>query len=80
MGERSVDELEGYAIPPPFATPLVESVAAARRVPLRALTVAQIGLLIGQSQALPYLLPVALDRLDRDPLVAGDFNPRRFGR
>jgi CDI immunity proteins len=73
MAEKSVDELEGYGIPPPFATPLIESVAAARRVPLRALSVEQLRLLIGQSQALTYLLPVALDRLERDPLVAGDF-------
>jgi hypothetical protein len=75
MSEKSVDEPEGYAIPPPFATGLIEAVAAARRVPLQALSVEQLRLLIEQSQALTYLIPVAVDRLERDPLVAGDFYP-----
>jgi hypothetical protein len=73
MVEKSVDQLDGYSIAPPFPTPPIERVAAARRVPLRGLSVEQLRLLIGQGEAVAYLLPLALDRLELDPFVGGDY-------
>lgn len=39
------------------------------------LSVEDLRLLIGQKIALPYLVPVAIEQLERDPLVQGDFYP-----
>jgi len=39
------------------------------------LTVEDLRLLIGQNIALPYLIPLALEKLEEDPLAAGDFHP-----
>jgi hypothetical protein len=73
IAEKSIDELEGHSMPPPFASGLTQRIAVARRVPLRRLSIEQLRLLIGQGEAAVYLLPIALDRLDQDPLAEGDF-------
>ena len=44
-----------------------------RRKPLRDLTDEEIRLAIGQKMGLRFLMPLAVERLDINPLVAGDF-------
>lgn len=70
--EKSVDQIEGKAIEPPFLTPLVERIARTRRVPLQQLSTEDLRLLIGQRQGLPHVLHLALARLEADPFLAGD--------
>jgi len=67
--EKSVDELVGYSMRRPFASGMSEDIAVARRLPIRELSANQLRLLIQNGEAVGYLLPLALDDLERDPLV-----------
>ena len=69
---KSVDDLEGHRPEPPFASPLMERIALARRVPLAQLTVENLRLLVTQRQAPTYIVPAALERLEEHPFAAGD--------
>jgi hypothetical protein len=46
-----------------------------RRVQLRLLTVENLRILIGQSIGLLFLIPLALEQLEKNPLAEGDFYP-----
>ncbi|HUE73834.1 MAG TPA: contact-dependent growth inhibition system immunity protein [Pirellulaceae bacterium] len=59
--------------PPDHSSSLVQDVHRLRDVPLKDLSIGDIRLLIGQSVGLRYLVPVALDSLERDPLAEGTF-------
>ncbi|HVU70252.1 MAG TPA: contact-dependent growth inhibition system immunity protein, partial [Ktedonobacteraceae bacterium] len=73
---QSLQELEmqdwGEA---PFPSYLVRTCHALRRKPLRDFTVEDLRIMIGQNISLDYLIPLALEHLQQDPLVAGDFFP-----
>ena len=69
---KSVDDLEGPHPAAPFASPLIERIARARRVPLGQLSTETLRLLVSQRQALSYTLPVTLARLEEDPFAEGD--------
>jgi hypothetical protein len=56
-----------------FSSHLVLTIHALRRKPLGDLTVEEIRLLIGQNMSLDYLMPLAIEHLQQDPFVAGDF-------
>lgn len=58
---------------PDHSSSLVHDVHRLRNVPLKDLSTGDIRLLIGQSVGLPYLVPVALDALEKDPLAEGSF-------
>jgi hypothetical protein len=60
---------------PPDATGLVMSVHAARQKPLAELTVEDLRVLIGQNESLGRLVPLALLRLEENPLSEGDYYP-----
>ncbi|MEL6977907.1 MAG: contact-dependent growth inhibition system immunity protein [Pseudomonadota bacterium] len=60
---------------PSFPSRLVTTCHRLRRIPIRDLSVEDLRLLIGQSIGLEYLVPLAIERLDEDPLAAGDFFP-----
>lgn len=60
---------------PPFPSRLVRTCHALRRKPLRDFTVEDLRIMIGQDISLNYLIPLALEHLQQDPLVAGDFFP-----
>jgi hypothetical protein len=68
--EKSLDELEGVSMRPPYVSGMVEHIADARRVPVGRLELLDLRLLLSQQQAPRYLLPVALDRLEADPLMS----------
>ena len=53
----------------------METVHELRRRPVAGLDVEGLRVLIGQKVGLEPLMPLALDRLEQDPLAEGDFYP-----
>jgi hypothetical protein len=73
---RSLQDLDGQDWgEPTFDSYLVRECHRLRRVPLSALTTEDLRLLLGQQIGVEHLLPLALDRLEAEPLRAGDFYP-----
>ena len=77
MKGRSLEEIDGsrWGDPPADATPLAATVHRLRRVPIDRLDVEGLRMLIGQKEGLDALVPLALDRLEADPLAEGDYYP-----
>jgi hypothetical protein len=75
--DQSLDDIDGrpWADPPADATRLVTTAHRLRRVPIGRLNVEALRLLIGQHESLDALVPLALERLEADPLAEGDFYP-----
>lgn len=74
---RSLEEIEDdyWGAPPADATRLVNTAYALHKRPVGALDVEGLRLLISQQIGLDTLVPLALDRVERDPLAEGDFYP-----
>ena len=72
MRQKSIDELEGASLPPPYPTSMVERIAHARRIPISELPLGDLRLLVSQGQAVEHLMPLALEHLERDPLLWAD--------
>jgi hypothetical protein len=71
---KSLQELEGQDWGDgDFPSYLVRTSHALRRKPLRDFTVEDLRIMIGQNFSLYYLVPLAIEHLQRDPLAAGDF-------
>lgn len=75
-GTKSLDELD----PPAWGEPAVDSylVVACHRLrqkPIGCFAVEDLRIMIGQGIGLPWLVPLALEVLERDPLAAGDLYP-----
>ena len=73
---RTLDELD----PPPWGEPtfdshLVRTCHALRRKPLREFSVEDLRIMIGQRIGLRWLIPLALEVLEAEPLAEGDFYP-----
>jgi hypothetical protein len=60
---------------PPYDSYLVQTVHRLHRKPLNEFTIEDLRIMIGQGVGLPYLIPMAVERLEADPLAAGDFYP-----
>ncbi|MBU2663189.1 hypothetical protein KOI35_06670 [Actinoplanes bogorensis] len=75
--ERSLQEIEGndWGDPQPDATRLISTVLELRRRPIGTLEVEDLRILLGQQVGVEVLVPLALDRLEDDPLAEGDFYP-----
>jgi hypothetical protein len=74
--DKSLQELEQSDWgEPTYDSHLVTTVHRLRRVPLRQFSVEDLRIMIGQSIGLPYLVPLALQDLRKDPLAEGDFYP-----
>jgi contact-dependent growth inhibition (CDI) system CdiI-like immunity protein len=72
MREKSLEELEGFAAgDPPYDSYLVRTIYALRKKPIGEFTAEDLRITIGQSRGIPYLLPLALERLEQDPLAEG---------
>ncbi|MGW2464679.1 contact-dependent growth inhibition system immunity protein [Streptomyces sp. NPDC001761] len=71
--DRSLEELERDCWPAPSAddTRLITTAHALRRRPIGELTVEDMRLLIGQDIGLPYLLPLAVEVLGKNPMAEG---------
>lgn len=73
---KSLQELESNDWgEPTYDSHLVTECHRLRRVPLRQFTIENLRILIGQSIGLPYLVPLALERLRQRPLAKGDCYP-----
>jgi hypothetical protein len=73
---RSLQELDGQDWgEATFPSYLVRTCHALRRKPPRDFTVEDLRIMIGQNISLEYLVPLAIERLQRDPFAAGDFYP-----
>jgi hypothetical protein len=73
---KSLQELEGDDWGEPiYDSHLVQTCHNLRRKPLIEFTVEDLRLMIGQAIGLAYLIPLALDRLEKEPLAEGDLYP-----
>ena len=59
--------------PPTFASHLVSTIHRLRHKPLGQFTIEDLRIIIGQNIGLEYLVPIAIERLQEDPFVEGDF-------
>ncbi len=74
--QKSLQELEGPAwADPDYPSSLVQRVRALGSVPIGKLGPEDLRLVIGQRRGLRYLVPVALDLLEADPLRGGNLYP-----
>src|SRR5579871_4826917 len=72
----SLEELEQmYWGEPNFESSLVVTCHRLRRKPLKDFTVEDLRIMIGQQISLSYLAPLAVERLEDDPLAEADFGP-----
>jgi hypothetical protein len=73
---KTLQELEGQDWgEPTFGSSLVTTCHRLRRKRLDDFNVEDLRIMIGQKIGLPFLVPIALERLAVDPLVDGDFYP-----
>lgn len=71
---KSLEQLENDQwIKPDFDSSLVEKCHQLRKLPLRELNVESYRILIGQNIGLQYLIPLAIQELQKNPLAEGDF-------
>lgn len=73
---QTLQELEGSDWgEPPYDSRVVTECHRPRRVPLEAFTIEELRLMIGQNISTEYLVSLALDLLEFNPLAEGDFYP-----
>src|SRR5262245_9738901 len=74
---RSLDALDPppWDAAPPDATYLVRRCHDLRRRPIDAFDIEDLRLMVGQAVGLQHLVPIALNRLEGNPLAEGDFFP-----
>jgi hypothetical protein len=73
---RTLTEIEGDDWPDPeLDSHLVATVHGLRDKPIGEFTIEDLRVAIGQSVGLPYLVPLAVNQLERDPLIEGDYFP-----
>jgi hypothetical protein len=73
---KTLTQLEGsWAEPPAGSSTLVTTCHALRNKPLQDLTTEDLRIMIGQNLGLKFLVPLALQSLQDDPLAEGDFYP-----
>jgi len=75
--KRTLDTVDppAWGPVPPHVTFPVRRCHELRTKPLRDFTVEDLRIMIGQQIALKHLVPLALERLQADPLVGGDYYP-----
>jgi len=74
MLDQTLEQLEGTEWrEPDYGSSAVINCHRLRRVPLRDFTVEDLRLTIGQRMGLEHLVPLALEQLERDPMVSGDY-------
>jgi CDI immunity proteins len=73
---QSLEVLEKSVWPEPiFRSHLVTTCHRLRKKPVGCFTVEDLRIMIGQNIGLPYLMPIAFERLEEAPLAAGNFYP-----
>src|SRR5262245_5178085 len=72
--EKTLTELEGEDWgPPTYDSHLVTTVHRLRHVPLKRFCIEDLRIVIGQKIGLPWLVPLALNHLEKHPFAAGDY-------
>ena len=72
--DKTLNQLDGTAqASPSFRSHVATEVHRLRDVPLSHLTTEDLRLLIGQQIGLGYVVPVAVERIEQQPLASGDF-------
>jgi contact-dependent growth inhibition (CDI) system CdiI-like immunity protein len=72
--DKTLEELEGFVGgDPPYDSYLVRTIDALRKKPIGQFTTEDLRITIGQGRGIPHLLPLALERLEADPLAEGHF-------
>jgi hypothetical protein len=73
---KSLQDLDGQVWPEPaYNSYLITTCHRLRRKPLDQLTAEDLRILIGQNIGLDVLVPLAIELLEQNPLVSGDFYP-----
>ena len=74
---RTLEQLEACPWPAPEgdSTLMVERCHALRKVPIGHLSPADLRLLLGQDIGVRFLMPLALDLLESDPLIEAEYYP-----
>jgi CDI immunity proteins len=73
---KTLDQLDPPAWgEPDFHSHLVRTCHALRRKPIREFVVEDLRIMIGQEIGLPWLVPLALEVLEQNPLAEGDYYP-----
>ena len=73
---KSLQELEQHDWgEPTYQSSLVTTCHRLRRKPLNQFTVEDLRIMIGQQISLPILVPLAVERLESEPLAEGDYYP-----
>jgi hypothetical protein len=73
---KTLDQLEGTeSSAPTVDSYLVRTCRGLRTKPIGEFSVEDLRIMIGQGIGLPFLIPLALDVLDREPLAEGGFYP-----
>ncbi|MCB1067416.1 MAG: hypothetical protein KDK56_04440 [Simkania sp.] len=71
--KKSLQELENSNWgEPKYPSHLVTECHRLRRVPLEEFTVENLRIMIGQNISLHFLIPLAIEYLEKDPLISGD--------
>src|SRR5512132_3556790 len=74
--QKTLDELEGVVWgPPTYDSHLVRTCHRLRTKPVGEFGVEDLRIMIGQNIGLPFLLPLALERLEEGPWASGDMYP-----
>jgi len=75
--ERSLEDIESadWGDAPSDASTMVARIRELRRVPVGRLSVDDVRLLLGQKVGVHTLLPIAVEYLSREPLLAATFYP-----
>ena len=69
----TLDELEGVVAAPTYDSYLTGNCYRLRKKPIGEFSVEDLRIMIGQNIGLFFLVPIALDVLEREPLAQGDF-------
>lgn len=73
---KTLDQLEGgVSKQAPYPSHVVTTCHRLRTKPIGEFTVEELRLAIGQGMGIQFLLPFALEELERDPLAEGDLFP-----
>jgi hypothetical protein len=74
--DKTLEQLDGDVVSmPEYDSALVLKCRRLRSVPLNEFTVEDVRLMIGQDLSLEYLMPIAIEHLEKNPFVAGDYYP-----
>ena len=74
--QKTLDELEGVTWgPPSYGSHLVQSCHRLRTKPIGEYGTEDLRIMIGQNIGLPYLMPLAIETLEKNPWAAGHMYP-----